>query len=221
MKTCLVIGAGPGIGMATAERFAAAGYHVVLAARNIARLQQAVASLQSRGYSAAPAQLDAANPHAVASLVRSLGSGLRVLHYNAGILHYDADGSLQARPIESESVDSMIADAHINTVSAMAAIQAALPALAGQPGASILLTGGGLGVHPSADFLTLSVGKAALRAVALALFEPLQRRGVHIATVTVSRLVSPDSPQTADIAAAFWLLHAQAQGEWTVETVYA
>jgi short-subunit dehydrogenase len=221
MKTYLLIGAGPGIGMATAARFAAAGYHIVLAARNIGRLQQAAASLQARGYSGAATQLDAADPHAVAGLVHSMGSELRVLHYNAGILHYDAAGSLQARPLESESVASLISDSHINAVSAMVAIQAALPALKGQHGASILLTGGGLGIHPAADFLSLSVGKAAIRAMALALFEPLQQRGVHIATVTVSRLVSPGSPQAAGIAEAFWQLHAQQPGEWTFETVYA
>lgn len=219
-KTLLTIGAGPGIGLATARRFAQAGYHVVLAARNAQRLTSFASSLQAEGYSVSTQQVDATDPHAVAALVRGIGADLEVLHYNAGILHYDAQGTLQARPIEAESVDSLISDTQINVVSAMAAIQAALPMLAGKPNASVLLTGGGLGVHPSGDFLTLSVGKAAVRASALALFEPLKKRGVHVGTVTVSRLVSPDSPQVTEIADAFWNLHAQPAGQWSVETVY-
>jgi short-subunit dehydrogenase len=220
-KTLLTIGAGPGIGFATARRFAEQGFHVVLAARNVARLQTFAEKLKSEGLSAAAQQIDASDPHAVARLVQRVGQDLQVLHYNAGILHYDAQGTLQARDIEAESVGSLISDTQINVVSALAAIQAALPALSHQPGATVLLTGGGLGVYPSGDFLTLSVGKAAVRAAALALFGPLKQRGVHIATVTVSRLVSPDSPQSAQIAEAFWNLHAQRPGEWTVETVYS
>jgi NAD(P)-dependent dehydrogenase (short-subunit alcohol dehydrogenase family) len=38
-KTFLSISSGPGIGLATARRFGREGYRVVLAARNIARLQ--------------------------------------------------------------------------------------------------------------------------------------------------------------------------------------
>ena len=160
-KTFLTIGAGPGIGLATARRFAQAGYHVALAARNVERLHSFAEALKAEG-SAATELVDASNPHEVAALVHPIGADLEVLHYNAGILHYDREGALQARPIESESVDSLISDTQINVISAMAAIQAALPALSGEPKASVLLTGGGLGVHPSGDFLTLSVGKAAV-----------------------------------------------------------
>lgn len=219
-KTLLTIGVGPGIGLATARRFAQAGYHVVLAARNADRLASFASSLQAEGYSVATHQVDATDPRVVAALVRGIGTDLEVLHYNAGNLHYDANGALQTRPIEAESVDTLISDTQINVISAMSAIQAALPALSGKSGASVLLTGGGLGVHPSGDFLTLSVGKAALRAIALALFEPLKKRSVHVGTVTVSRLVRPDSPQAVEIAEAFWNLHAQPEGQWSVETVY-
>jgi hypothetical protein len=56
--------------------------------------------------------------------------------------------------------------------------------------------------------------------MAQALFEPLKSRGIHIATVTVSRLVEPDSPQAADIAEAFWTPQAEARSAWTLETTY-
>jgi hypothetical protein len=49
----------------------------------------------------------------------------------------------------------------------------------------------------------------------------MKARGIHVATVTVSRLVSPASVQAQEIAEAFWALHAQRQSEWTLETVYA
>lgn len=219
-KTVLIIGAGPGIGLATARRFAREGYHIVMASRNLGRLQTLVSKLNAEGFSASGEQVDASDPHDVARLVLGVGEELQVLHYNSGVLHYDAQGILQARPLEAESIDSLVTDTQINVVGALAAIHAALPLLSNKPGASVLLTGGGFGVDPSGDFLTLSVGKAALRAVALGLFQPLQSRGIHIATVTVSRLVSPGSNQAVEVADALWGLHSQPLGQWTAETLY-
>ena len=39
MKTFLSIGSGPGMGMATAERFAKEGFQIVLSARDAAKTQ--------------------------------------------------------------------------------------------------------------------------------------------------------------------------------------
>ena len=66
----------------------------------------------------------------------------------------------------------------------------------------------------------MSVGKAGARAIALALFPALKERGVHVATVTVAKLVSPNSRQSQEVADAFWQLHAQRPAEWRAEIVY-
>ncbi len=219
-KTFLSIGAGPGIGLATARRFAREGYKIVLAARNAERLLASAASLQTAGFAVETRTVDAGNPAAVAALVASIGPELHVLHYNAGVLHYDAQARLQTRTIDDESISSLVSDVQIDLTGALAAVKAALPALRAHAGGTVLLTGGGLGVQPQGNFFTLSVGKAGIRAAGLALFEPLRKEGIHVATVTVSRLVSPDSPQTEEIAEAFWTLHAQPEGEWTFETIY-
>ncbi|HSI59851.1 MAG TPA: SDR family NAD(P)-dependent oxidoreductase [Ideonella sp.] len=221
--TFLSIGAGPGIGLATARRFAREGFRVVLSARNAERLAAAAAALSLSGAQAETRTVDASDPAAVARLVASIGPSLQVLHYNTGVLHYDADAKLLTRSIDDESEASLQSDLQINIGSAFAAVKAALPALRSheQGSSSILLTGGGLGVYPSGDFLSLSVGKAAVRAASLALFEPMKAEGIHVATVTVSRLVSPDSEHADAVAEAFWQLYAQPRAAWTAETVFA
>ncbi|WP_342052886.1 MULTISPECIES: SDR family NAD(P)-dependent oxidoreductase [unclassified Cupriavidus] len=217
-QTFLQIGSGPGIGLATAERFAREGYRVVVASRNTARL---------RGHAEAAGigdiafdTVDAADPHAVAALVERHRDHLSVLHYNAGVLHYGTDGALQTRTLADETTGSLISDMHVNLTSALVAMRAAADAIARNDGGSILITGGGLGMHPSPQFLTLSTGKAGLRAAALSLFEPMQARGIHIAAVTVSTLVGPDSVHARAVADAFWQLHAEAPDAWTPEIVY-
>jgi short-subunit dehydrogenase len=220
LKTFLTIGAGPGIGFATARQFAKEGYHVALASRNPVRLRKLAERLEAEGLSASVIQLDASDPQAVARVVADIGHDLEVLHYNAAAFHFDEHGDVVTRPLELETIQSLSSDIQTNVSSALAAIHACLPAMKAKSAGTILLTGGGFGVSPVADFLTLSVGKAGIRAIALALFEPLKQQGIHIATVTVSRGISPNSKQAEEVAIEFWALHAQQPDYWTVERVY-
>jgi len=219
-KTMLTIGAGPGIGFATAQRFAAEGYRIVLVARNSERLNQQAAVLREGGAEVQTQVVDARNALEVGQLVASIGDDLNVLHYNAGVLHYDQNGALQMQPLESQSVESLVSDTTINISSALVAVQAAARIMKAKRSGTILLTGGFLAVQPSADLLTLSIGKAGIRTAAQALFEPLKAQGVHIATVTVGTLVSPDSKESREIAEVFWGLHEQAGDAWTWEHLY-
>ena len=220
-KTFLSIASGPGIGLATARRFGREGYRVVLAARNVERLQTDAAKLREEGIEATTVQVDANDARSVARLVTSIGPDLEVLHYNGGILHYDDAGTLKTRTLADETIDTLVSDTKVNISSALAAVHAAVPMMTAQGHGTVLLTGGGLGVQPSADFLTLSVGKAGSRAIALALFPALKERGIHVATVTVAKLVEPGSREADEVAEAFWELHAQRLADWRAETLYS
>ena len=219
-KTFLSIGAGPGIALATARRFAKADYDIVLASRNAQRLGENAATLRAEGFKVSARTVDASNAHSIAKLVQEIGPDLDVLHYNAGVLHYDANANLQPRTLQAESIESVVSDLQVNLSSALVAIREALPAMTAKQRGTVLLTGGGFGVQPSASFLNLSVGKAGIRALALAMFEPLKQQGIHIATVTVCKIVTPNTPQTAAIADEFWKLHDQPLNEWKAEAVY-
>src|SRR5712664_4451080 len=86
MKTFLSIGAGPGMGFATAERFAKEGFQVVLAARSVARTQELAERLISKGYKASVREVDSGDPERVAELVAEVQQQhgtIDVLHYNA------------------------------------------------------------------------------------------------------------------------------------------
>ncbi len=69
MKTFLSIGSGPGIGYATAERFAQEGFRIVLSARSIEKTQALAEKLIKQGHSVAVHKVDAADPASVAALV--------------------------------------------------------------------------------------------------------------------------------------------------------
>ena len=89
-----------------------------------------------------------------------------------------------------------------------------------QNSGAILLTGGGFALAPSADFLSVSIGKAGIRALAHGLFEPFREKGIHVATVTVCTFVTPESKEASSVADQFWHLYSQPRESWTVEANY-
>lgn len=215
MKTFLGIGSGPGIGFATAERFAKEGFKVALAARNIARTQDLVERLSSKGHTASAHKVDAGDPNSIAELVtevhKQFGS-IDVLHYNAA--------SARKADISEQPRDSFNDDLAVNIGGALAATQTVAHLMEVQRSGTILLTGGGFAVAPSADYLSISVGKAGIRALAHALFEPFREKGIHVATVTIFTFVSPESREAESVADHFWQLQNQPKGSWTVEANY-
>src|SRR6202048_4093065 len=83
-KTALVTGGNSGIGLATAQRFAAEGAHVFITGRNQQTLDDAVASIGSgaTGIRGDVSNLDDLDD--VADAIRTRGRGLDVVFANAG-----------------------------------------------------------------------------------------------------------------------------------------
>jgi short-subunit dehydrogenase len=218
-KKLLTIGAGPGIGLATAKRFADAGFELVLGARNPTKLREHAEALFGSNFQATYVPVDAGSSSQVADLIAKTQPD--VLHYNTGVLRYKADGGLVTDPITKFPIDDIESDIRVNLTGALVGIKEALKVMEPRGAGAILLTGGGLALSPHADLLTLSVGKAALRAAAQALFEPAKKAGVHVALVTVAKLISAGSPEANDVADQFWQMYTQPQDSWTWEETYA
>jgi NAD(P)-dependent dehydrogenase (short-subunit alcohol dehydrogenase family) len=216
MKTFLSIGAGPGMGFATAERFAKEGFQVVLAARGVAKTKELAERLITKGYKADVRKVDSSDPQSVAELVAEVQDQ----HGSIDVLHYNA-ASRRKATLSEQPRDSFNSDLAVNIGGALAAAQAVTAKMEEQKSGAILLTGGGFALAPSPDYLSISIGKAGIRALAHALFEPFREKGIHVATVTVFAFVSPESEEASSVAELFWHLYSQPKDSWTVETNYA
>src|SRR5580704_9085139 len=86
-KTIVVVGYGPGVSNAVAEKFAAEGFSVALVARNADRLQAAFAALKAKGVpQAAVIPADASDPDAIAAAIdraREALGPITAIHWNA------------------------------------------------------------------------------------------------------------------------------------------
>ena len=64
-KTIIIVGFGPGVSTAVAEKFGAAGFSVALIARSQSRLAAGVEALKAKGVAAAGFPADAGDPAAI------------------------------------------------------------------------------------------------------------------------------------------------------------
>lgn len=215
MKTFLSIGTGPGIGYETAARFAKEGFRIVLSSRSKSNLKALAERLKALNTEIEVREVDVANPSNVAALVNEVETtfgSVDVLHYNAA--------AIRQATVESQATETFNSDLAINIGGALAAVQAVKTKMEKKGSGSILLTGGGFALYPSPDYLSLSIGKAGIRTLALGLFESSKEKNIHVATVTVCKFVSPETKDTKEIGESFWKLHNQPKAEWAAEITY-
>lgn len=215
--SCLIVGAGPGIGQACARVFANAGHDVGLLLRQPARVEEIVRDIRHasgqrvRSY-AADAASDSSLTQAIADACAELGE--------PDVLIYNAASTQRGRPT-TLSTEALIEDFRVNVAGALTAARAVAPAMVKRGGGTILFTGGGSAYEPAADYAALSMGKAALRSLTYTLAQELGRSGVHVGMVTVFGFVQPGTHfDPGLIAEAYLRLHRQPKGHFEIETVY-
>lgn len=211
-NSIMIIGAGPGIGRAVAERFGKAGWRVILAGRSAGRLDELVAVLAGQGIKAHAVSTDATDAAALRAAVATadcIAGGLTAVHYNAALV--------RQQDLFSMTDAEVAADLAVNIEGGLHAIRIAV-AQFGPRGGTILITGGGLGVTPHESYASLGVGKAGLRNIVQALAPPLAARNIRIATATVSTLIAPGSAEAHGVADTFWHLATDTDAPW--EAVY-
>ena len=199
----IVVGHGPGIGDAVARAFAGEGYSVTVMARDATKLDAAVAALGADGYEAAGFSADAGDEG-------SLGRGIAAARERFGdpaVLVYNA-ARFRIGSALALTVDEFVEDFRVCTAGAHAAVRAVVPAMQAARKGSILFTGGGFALYPSPEMPGLSIGKAALRALASILAQELAPDGIRVGTVTVMGHVKPGTRlDAAAVASAFLALH--------------
>ncbi|WP_198351085.1 SDR family oxidoreductase [Flavisphingomonas formosensis] len=208
----MIIGAGPGIGQAVARRFGREGWQIVLTGRSADRLATLAADLNAEGITAHIVPADATDPASLRAAVAKaeyLTGGLTAVHFNAGVV--------RNHDLFSMTDAEIAGDLAIDVTAGFNTIRAATEMFGGR-GGTILVTGGGLGIHPSADWAVLGAGKAALRNIVQGLAEPMAERGIRIRIATVATLVAPDSAEASAAADVFWMLATDPNAAW--EAVY-
>ncbi|MFL9891198.1 SDR family NAD(P)-dependent oxidoreductase [Paraburkholderia sp. RL17-381-BIF-C] len=183
-KIALVTGATSGIGLATAQRFAAEGAHVYLTGRRQAELDAAVKSIREAGGQASGVRVDSTKLNELDALyaqIKDEQGRLDVLFANAG-----GGSMLPFGNITEEHFDDTF---NRNVKGVLFTVQKALPLLA--KGASVILTGSTAGSAGTAAFSVYSASKAAVRSFARNWILDLKDRQIRVNTISPGATRTP------------------------------
>jgi short-subunit dehydrogenase len=211
----LLVGAGPGLGLALARRFAAGGYRVTLVARGTDGLTDLASNLADTRSQIDTLAADASDPESLrvrmAELYNQPGS--------PGVVIYNAVMGTPDRLLDS-SVEHLQTAYAVDVIGAVVVTQVAAPVMRAAGSGTILVTGGGFADHPIPALATVSLGKAALRSAATILGADLEADGVRVATFTIAgQIVAGTAFDPATLAERYWEV-VQSDGPWQAEVRY-
>ena len=183
--TALITGASRGIGAATAQAFATAGFDLLLVARSSEALEQLAGDLRSNGRRVETAAIDLAEASGVAAGLQALlGRGLQptVVINNAGAAY---TGSLAEMPIERWQWLMQL-----NLTSVFQVCQAVLPGLR-ERGGQIINVSSHAARNAFPDWGAYCTSKAALASFSRCLAEEERQHGIRVSTLTLGAVNTP------------------------------
>jgi short-subunit dehydrogenase len=196
----LLVGAGPGLGMAVARRFAEGGYRVTLVARSTDALGELAGTLADTGTQTDTISADASDPDALGARIGALYRG----HGAPGLIIYNAVMGVPDQLLSSSVAHLQTAYA-VDVIGAIVVAQVAAPAMRAAGSGTLVVTGGGFADHPIPALATVSLGKAALRSAATMLGADLAADGIRVATLTIAgQIVAGTAFDPTRIAERYW-----------------
>ena len=172
-KVAVVTGGSSGIGLATAQRFAAEGAKVIVTGRRAAELEAAAASIPGAiGIRVDSSKLD--DLDRLFAEVKATAGRIDVLFVNAG-----GGSMLPLGAITEEQYEDTFGR---NVKGVLFTVQKALPLLA--DGASVILVGSSSAGKGTPAFSVYAASKAAVRAFARNWILDIKGRGIRINTLT-------------------------------------
>jgi NADP-dependent 3-hydroxy acid dehydrogenase YdfG len=216
-KVIVIVGFGPGISSAVAEKFGAEGFSVALVARNQERLASGVQALQKKGTAAAAFPADAADPAAIRAAIGKVRAELGSIT----VLHWNAISGSEVRELVAADPASVRSVFDVAVVGLLAAVQETLPDLKIAKDGAILVTNGAFGeTTPMMDeyamnlkAMGVALANAAKYKLVGLLAAQLRGDGVYVGEVMVAGMIkgtpsdSGGSIESSVVANKFWELY--------------
>lgn len=210
----VVLGAGPGLGLAVARRFATEGYAAVLATRHAEQAEPLVAALQQDGHTAEGVGVNLLDADDVAGVVSDVGAR----HGRIDVLHFHPSAWREKDPLHL-SVAELLEDVTLGAGALLPAVQAARRFM--EPGARVLVTGSAAADTPSPVAASLGVQKAAVRNLVTSLDATLAPDGIRAVAVQVNGVLAKEGPfSPPPIAEAMWRAVTRPEGDWVPHVSY-
>ena len=213
-RVYVVLGAGPGLGLSVARRFAQGGYAVVLVGQTAEQMQPLVDQLSSEGFTADGDGVELTEPSDVTRLITGIGER----HGRIDVLHFNPSAFRQVDALHL-TVEQLFEDLGVGVAPLLPAVQAAKPFMSA--GARILVTGSAAADTPWHEAPSLGMQKAALRNLVTSLDATLAPEQIRAVAVQINGVLAKEGPFTPPpIAEAMWAAVNRPDEGWTPHVPY-
>lgn len=220
-KIAVIVGAGPGNGLAFGRKFHAEGYRVAMLARDADNLERLRQRLPEAHYFSCDASRSE-QVHGTFAKIREQLGAVNTLIYNAGS---GAFGN-----IEDITAEQFEAAWRVNALGCFYCIKEVLVDMRDTENGNIIVVGATASVRGGAGFAGFSSAKGAQRNLVQSIARHLNPHGIHVAYVVIDGVIDmertrkyfPDKPdafflQADDIAKTVFHLTTQPRSAWTFE----
>jgi NADP-dependent 3-hydroxy acid dehydrogenase YdfG len=208
MTSIAIIGAGPGLGFATAHRFGREGFAVALISRNQDKVDEMARALAVDGIEAGGYAADVRDRAALTSALDSAAADLGTIE----VLQYSPVPSREfLRPVLETTVGDLAAATEFSILAPAAAVGEVLPGMAGLGRGTILLVNGSSAATPNGNVAGTSTAFAAESAYGQMLHEALAPQGIHVGQLIIPGAIGGGDPLFAPDALAdrLWSIHSE------------
>jgi NAD(P)-dependent dehydrogenase (short-subunit alcohol dehydrogenase family) len=232
--TAVVVGVGAekGVGAAVSRRFAAEGYHVLVAGRTAAKIDQVVRTIAARGGSAEAIAMDATREADVIALFdRAMAPGpgrepASVVVFNAGNNAY-----VEFRKATAEMFEEFW---RVGCFAGFLVGREAARRLVPLGRGTVIFTGASGSLRGKAGFAQFAAAKAGLRMISQSMAREFGVHGIHVAHAVIDGGIDGERlrsrrPEVLKergedglldveaIAETYWQIHRQPRAAWTQE----
>ncbi|MBZ9644922.1 SDR family oxidoreductase [Streptomyces sp. PSKA30] len=194
MTTFALVGAGPGLGLATARRFGAAGHTVALVSRSAAHLEELAAELARDNVQAQGFAADVLDPVSLTAALRTGSDALGPIE----ILQYSPVPRPDfMQPVLDTSADDLEAPLAFSVKGPVTCVNAVLPGMRALGRGTLLFVNGGSAVRPHPDRAGTSIAFAAESAYARMLHDVLAPENIHAAQLIIPGAIRPDAEHSS------------------------
>ena len=214
MTTLAIIGAGQGLGLAVARRFAREGLSIALIARDQARVDELAATLAAEGHTAAGFVADVRDRPSLVSALEQAASRLGPIE----VLQYSPLPAKEfMRPVLETVADDLVGPVEFSIYGPATAAHQVIPGMRSIGGGTLLFVNGASAVRPRDGVTGTAVAFAGESAYAELLHGALASEGIHVGQLIIPLGIGGGDPahEPDVLADTLWTMHAD-KGDFRV-----
>jgi NAD(P)-dependent dehydrogenase (short-subunit alcohol dehydrogenase family) len=211
VTTFALVGAGPGLGLATARRFGTASHSVALISRNVEHLDALTADLSRDGVPARGFAADVLDPGSLTTALEAASETLGPIE----ILQYSPVPRADfMKPVLDTRADDLDAPLGFSVKGPVTCVNAVLPGMRALGRGTLLFVNGGSAVRPHPERAGTSIAFAAESAYARMLHDALAPENIHAAQLIIPGAIRPDAERSSPevLAERLYAIHAERGG---------